>query len=100
MNKTELAQKRLNAISQADEYYIHECYHGHKTCCEAVYKVTYVDYLNWEKLFPYDCFDETTRKHFQGGCSTHYTTEHHLYLDADDCDDPTDVVTMHYDWSL
>jgi hypothetical protein len=26
--------------------------------------------------------------------------EHHLYLDAGDCDDPCEVVTMFYDWSL
>ena len=100
MNKTEMAQARLNAVCDAHEYYIHECYNGNECVCDAIYKVTRKDYLRFDEIWPYDCFNEIDRKRFECGCWTHYTTEHHLYLDYGDCDDPDEVVTMHYDWSM
>lgn len=100
MNKTELAQKRLHAVKDHDEYYVHECFNGNELVREATYKVNHSDYVRWEDIWPLDCFNEIDRKRFEGGCWDHYVAEHHLFLNAGDCEDPAEVVTMHYDWTL
>ena len=91
------AEQIKSAKCKGSEYFVHECFNGNIRCIESTYKLTREDYVNWEYYFPYDGIDEIERKKFEGGCLTEYVQEHHLYLDAGDCDDPCEVVTMVYD---
>lgn len=99
MTPTELEQKRLDAVCIGHEYYVHACFNGNKRLCDAIYKLTRADYVNWEWFWSYDCLDETKRRRFQPNTADQYICEHHLYLDAGDCDDPAEVDTITYDWS-
>lgn len=97
MSTTE--HKRLKPVCIGLEYYVHECFNSNRHLCGTIYKLTREDYVNWEHYWPYDCFDETTHKRYQPNKPDLYICEHHLYLDAGDCDCPAEVDTHTYDWS-